>query len=173
MWKLASIRKLLESAVPDFEKNPENLLVLAREGRAITTLAGGLSFEYAYTVEIFIQDYAGHTDALFLPVLAWVRVNQSDLIDNPATQKRGIEFDVDPLTSDTVDICIRIPVTEAAVVKTDDQHATRYIIEHPGEPCHRGRPCLPEHWELWLKDEKLCEWDIPAPPEKTRFDWEL
>jgi hypothetical protein len=28
---------------------------------------------------------------------------------------------------------------------------------------------LAEHWELWLQDKKLAEWDIPAPQEKSRF----
>ena len=26
----------------------------------------------------------------------------------------------------------------------------------------------PEHWELWLQDKKLAEWDIAAPAEKAR-----
>ena len=29
---------------------------------------------------------------------------------------------------------------------------------------------MAERWELWLRDKKLCEWDIAPPPEVARFD---
>ena len=73
MWKLPSLRRLIEAAVPDLARDPERLIVIATDGQAVSTLAGGLSFEYRYTAAITILDYAGHTDALFVPVLAWVR----------------------------------------------------------------------------------------------------
>ena len=169
MWKLQSLRSLIESAVPELKRDPERLIVMATDGAAVSTLAGGLSFEYRYTAAITVLDYTGHTDALFVPILAWVRVNQSDVLDNPTSQSRGIEFSVDHLNTSAVDIGIRVPLTERAIVKPDPQHATRFNVTHPKEPCHPGGQCLPEHWELWLQDKKLAEWDIPAPPEKARF----
>lgn len=171
MWKLPSLRQLIEAAVPDLARDPERLIVMATDGQAVSTLTGGLSFEYRYTAAITILDYTGHTDALFVPILAWVRVNQSELLDNPQTQGQGIEFSVEHLNTAAVDIGIRVPLTERAIVTPDPAHPTRYNISHPGEPCHPGRTCLPEHWELWLQADKLAEWDIPAPAEKSRFDW--
>lgn len=170
MYKLQSLRALIESAVPSLKTNPENLIVMATAGRAVSTMAGGLSFEYAYDIAVTVLDYAGHTDALFVPVLAWVRVHQPDLLDNPGAQARGIEFKVEPLNTAAVDIGISIPVTERAIVKPAPAHPTRFNIDHPHEPCHPGGQCLPEHWELWLKDQKLAEWDLPLPPERDRFD---
>lgn len=78
MWKLQSLRSLIESAVPELKRDPERLIVMATDGAAVSTLAGGLSFEYRYTAAITVLDYTGHTDAPFAPILAWVRVNQSD-----------------------------------------------------------------------------------------------
>ena len=169
MWKLQSLRSLIESAVPELKRDPERLIVMATDGAAVSTLAGGLSFEYRYTAAITVLDYTGHTDALFVPILAWVRVNQSDVLDNPKSQSRGVEFSVEHLNTSAVDIGIRVPLTERAIVKPDPQHATRFNVTHPKEPCHPGGQCLPEHWELWLQDKKLAEWDIPAPQEKSRF----
>ena len=169
MWKLQSLRTLIERAVPTLAQNPENLIVMATDGQAVSTLAGGLSFEYRYTAAITVLDYTGHTDALFVPILAWIRRHQSELLDNPQTQAQGVAFNVEHLNTAAVDIGIRVPLTERAIVKPDATHATRYNVNHPGEPCHPGGLCVPEHWELWLQDTKLAEWDIPAPPEKSRF----
>ena len=169
MYKLQSLRQLIESAVPSLKREPQNLIVMATDGKAASTMAGGLSFEYAYTIAITVLDYAGHTDALFVPLLAWVRVHQPDLLENPQSQAAGIGFTVEHLNTTAVDIGIRVNVTERAIVKVDSQHATRFTIEHPPEPCHPGAQCLPEHWELGLQDKMLAEWDLPLPPERDRF----
>lgn len=169
MWKLQSLRKVIEEAVPDLKRDPERLIVMATDGNAVSTLAGGLSFEYRYTAAITVLDYTGHTDALFVPILAWVRVHQSELLANPQSQADGVEFTVEHLSTTTVDIGIRVPLTERAIVKTDPDHATRVVVTHPAEPCHPGTACMPERWELWIKEQKLAEWDIALPPERSRF----
>lgn len=169
MWKLQSLRNLIERAVPELARDPDRLIVMAADGRAVSTLAGGLSFEYRYTAAITVLDYTGHTDALFVPILAWLRRHQSDLLDNPQSQGEGVQFQVEHLNPVAADIGIRVPITERAIVRPDDAHPTRYNVTHPAEPCHPGRQCVPEHWELWLKDTKLAEWDIPAPAENPRF----
>ncbi len=168
MWKLSSLRRVIEAAVPDLARDPERLIVMATEGATVSTLAGGLSFVYQYTAAITVLDYTGHTDALFVPILAWARVHQSELLDNPNAQR--VEFTVEHLNAAAVDIGIRVPLTERAIVKADPGHPTRFNVTHPAEPCHPGGQCLPEHWELWLKDTKLAEWDIPMPPEQSRFE---
>ncbi|RYF02235.1 MAG: phage tail protein [Comamonadaceae bacterium] len=170
MYKLQSLRELIESAVPALKREPQNLIVMATEGKAVSTMAGGLSFEYAYTIAATVLDYTGHTDALFVPLLAWVRLHQPDLLENPQAQAGGIGFTVEHLNTEAVDIGIRVNVTERAIVSVDPAHATRFNVSHPHEPCHPGAQCLPEHWELWLKHEKLAEWDLPLPPERDRFD---
>lgn len=169
MWKLESLRALVARCIPDLERDPERLIVMAGGGSVQATLAPGLSFEYAYTAEITVLDFAGHADAIFVPLLAWIAVNQSDLLANPDKRRGAIQFDVDALNTSAVDIGIRIPLTERVSVKPDPDHPTRYNCEHLPEPCHAGVPCMAEHWELWIKDQKIGEWDIPLPDRIDRF----
>lgn len=170
MWKLQSLRQIIETAVPDLKRDPERLIVMANDGRAVSTLAGGLSFEYQYVAAITVLDYTGHTDALFVPILAWVRVHQSELLDNPQSQARGVEFTVEHLNTAAVDIGIRVPLTERAIVTSDADHPTRFNVKHPAEPEHPGGgPSMREHWELWMQGKKLAEWDLTERAERMRF----
>lgn len=170
MWKLQSLRNLIESANPDLKRDPQNLIVLASEGRAVSTLARSLSFEYAYTIDITVLNYTGHTDALFVPLIAWLRVHQSELLDNPTTQAKGLEFNVELLETDACDIGIRVPVTERVIVTADKDHPTRLNAEHPPEPALPGASGMAEHWQLFLKEQLLAEWHIAVAPEIARFD---
>ncbi|QMV75028.1 phage tail protein [Comamonas piscis] len=169
MWKLQSLRTLIEAAVPDLKANPENLVVLASGGRAVSAMGKSLSFEYAYTIDVTVLDFTGHTDALFVPLIAWLRVHQPELLLNPTTQATGLQFQVELLNTAGADIGIRVPVTERVIVTPDPGHPTRLICDHPAEPQVVGTNRLPEHWQLWLKDQLLAEWDIPTPPEEARF----
>ncbi|MFA9285106.1 phage tail protein [Comamonas sp. SY3] len=169
MWKLQSLRNLIEAAVPDLKANPENLVILASSGKAVTTMGKSLSFEYTYTIDVTVLDFTGHTDALFVPLIAWLRVNQPELLLNPASQDAGLEFQVELLNTAAADIGIRVPVTERVIVTADPSHPTRLTCDHPAEPQVIGTNRQPEHWELWLKDQMLAEWDIPTPPEEARF----
>lgn len=170
MWKLQSLRNLIESAVPDLARDPQNLIVLAREGRAVSTLARSLSFEYAYIIDVTVLNYVGHTDALFVPILAWLRVHQSELLDNPQTQAKGLEFNVELLEDNAADIVIRVPVTERVIVTPDPTHPTRLTAEHPPEPLLPGLSGMAEQWQLLMKDKLLAEWRIEIPPEQSRFN---
>lgn len=169
MWKLQSLRRLIEAAVPDLLANPENLVVLASKGQAVTTMGKSLSFEYAYTIDVSVLDYNGHTDALFVPLIAWLRVHQPELLLNPGTRASGLQFQVALRNTAAADVSIKVPVTERVIVKPDPTHPTRLTCEHPAEPEVIGSNRLPEHWQLWLKDQLLAEWDIPTSTEEARF----
>lgn len=170
MWKLQSLRNIIERSNPELERDPQRLIVLANEGKVISTFAGGLSFEYSYTIEVIVLDYAGHTDALFVPIIAWIRTHQSELLANQQSQDRGLEFRFEPLTDLTADIGIRVPVTERVVVKPDAAHPTRLNAEHPPEPEPLGLNAMAEHWQLYLKDKLIAEWSMDVPEERARFD---
>lgn len=185
MLKLASLRALIEQCVPELQRDPERLLVVGEGGQIVATGTGTLSFEYRYKAFITILDYAGHTDALFVPLLAWMQVNQPEQLDNPERREHAIEFEVNHLNTASADIGIWLQLTERAVVKPDPRPGAprRVSILHPDEPRHAGEPSVPghdyangapnepwlEHWELWMKDAKLAEWDIPPPPLREWF----
>ncbi|MCL1962455.1 MAG: phage tail protein [Desulfovibrionaceae bacterium] len=183
MLKLNSLRALIEQCIPDLQRDPERLKIIGEGGHVVATGTASLSFEYRYTAFVTILDYTGHTDALFVPLLAWMQVNQSEQLDNEKTREKAIQFELHHLTNSSVDIGIWLDLTERAIVRRDPlpDAPGRVTVTHPDEPRRAGEPSvpgreygggepggpnnpLPERWELWLKNEKLAEWDqLPAP----------
>ena len=94
----------------------DNLIVRAAGGQVLATGADSLSYEYLYTAEITVLDYAGHADALFVPLVAWLRVNQSDALDNADKRQKALLFDVEQLNDTAADVGIRVPLREAVIV---------------------------------------------------------
>lgn len=176
MLKLNSLKALLMQCLPaDLARDPERLVVLAENGTVVTTGTASLSFEWRYTARVIVLGYAGHPDAVIVPIIAWMKRNQSDQMDNPDTRVNAIKFRVEPLTTTTMDFGIELQLTERAIVKPDPTAPPdtphRLLVEHHEEPCHIGTVCVPEHWELWLRDErKLAEWDLAPPPAKAWFN---
>ena len=174
MLKLASLRKLIEQCLPELQREPERLKVAGQDGRIVATGTAALSFEYHYTAAVVVLDYSGHTDALIVPILAWMQVNQPEQFDNPALREQAIGFQIEHLNDASADIGIWLELTERAIVRPDPNAPAdaprRLTITHPDEPALVGAPALPEHWELWLRDQqKLAEWDIAPPPARAWF----
>ena len=160
MLKPGSLRAHLTAAVPSLATNPHNLIVVARGGRAQTTGTGTLSFEYAYTLQVIVLDYAGHADAIVVPVLAWIARNQPELFDNPERTKQALRFDVEYLTAHTIDLALEIDLTERVLVRQRPNAEPGALeLHHVPEPPHPAHIDKPEHWSLWLRVEKLAEWD--------------
>lgn len=165
MLKPGSLRKHLTAALPELARDPEKLVVMAGSGRAICTGTGTLSFEYAYTLQIIVLDYAGHADAVIVPLIAWVSRNQPELLDNEQKRANAIRFDVEYLTDQTIDLSIEIDLTERVLVRPREGTPGGLNVIHVGEPLHPAHTALTgnveqhEHWSLWLRDELLAEWD--------------
>ncbi|MGW8339892.1 phage tail protein [Xanthomonas axonopodis pv. khayae] len=131
MIKPASLRAHLVAALPDLARDADRLLVFIDAGSLVSTFQPGLSFEYQYTLNLIVTDYAGHPDSVMLPLLEWVQVNQSELLSNHA--RRGdIAFEADILANDAVDLSIKLPLTERVVVTAKDGGG--YDITHAPEP---------------------------------------
>lgn len=161
MLKLPHLRNHLAKAVPELARDPERFIVMATGGRIVNTGTGALSYEYAYTAQLFVLDYAGHADAVIVPLLSWAKRHQSELFDNPAKRANGIRFNAEYLTTSTIDLSIEIDLTERVVVRArEDGPAGALEAEHVPEPLPIGWIEKAEHWSLWLKDELLAEWDF-------------
>ena len=174
MLKLNSLKALLTQCLPDLARDPKRLIVLAENGTVVSTGTTSLSFEWRYTARVIVLDYDGHEDAVIVPIIAWMKRNQSEQMDNPERWGNAIKFRVEPLTPTTMDFGIELQLTERAIVKPDPTAPPdaphRLVVEHPEEPCHIGTVCKPEHWELWLRDERmLAAWDLTPPPAKAWF----
>lgn len=132
MNKAVSFRRAIADAVPELHDDPDKLLVFVDAGRVIATNAPSLSFEYRYTLNTVITDFAGDADVVFVALIAWVRRNQSDLFANADDRQNGIAFEVDHLTQTTCDLSIRLNLAESVVVGIDAAGAR--TIQHVDEP---------------------------------------
>ncbi|MFC4923839.1 phage tail protein [Delftia deserti] len=177
MLKLQSLRDFLAQCAPDLARDPENFIVYGDDGRLIASGTNSLSFEYRYTVYATLLGYAGHPDAIMVPLLAWCKANQPELFDNPAKRENAIRFAVAPQSASTYDLGIEIDLTERAIVTHDPDHDTRLHITHPEEPGQVGLQRFDgqdiqqlEKWELWLRNERLlATWEFLPPVWRQRM----
>lgn len=131
MKKPDSLRRALTGAVTELAQNPEKLHCFIQEGRISSTSARSLSFEYAYTLEIIVTDYNADPDTIIVPILAWLRVHQNEMLSNPELMQDGFSFEADILNHDTVDLAIKLKLSERVGVHEEEGH---YVIEHYEEP---------------------------------------
>ena len=159
MYKPDSLRKHLVAAVPEFKRNPDKLLVFADEGVIVASATPSLSFEYRYKLNIIITDYKGDSNAIMVPLLAWTAIHQPELHQHPEKQKTGIAFEVDFNSKETVDLSLKIELTERVIVKR--QADGKLEITKPQEP----QP-TPEYsadfWTLTQGAETLAQWHTPG-----------
>lgn len=158
MYKPESLRALLAAVHPELARDPDRLVVFIDEGSMVSTNAEGLSFEYRYTLNLVFTDYAGHPDAIMVPLLTWIKIHQSELLANPANRER-IAFEADLLSNNAVDLSIKIPLTER--VGVHPRAGGGHNVEHYPEP-QLEVVLQAQHWQIWLKDELIAEWDVAA-----------
>lgn len=132
MIKPASLRAAIEAALPSLKRNPDRLLVFIEEGGIRCTAATSLSFEYSYTLQLVVTDYADHADTIMVTVLAWVARHQPEILANPDRQRDGIQFEADLINHTTMDLSVRIRLNERVVVARTD--AGDYTATHVPEP---------------------------------------
>ncbi|NJV46882.1 phage tail protein [Escherichia coli] len=80
MLKPDSLRRALTDAVTVLKTSPEMLRIFVDNGSIASTLATSLSFEKRYTLNVIVTDFTGDFDLLIVPVLAWLRENQPDIM---------------------------------------------------------------------------------------------
>ncbi|WP_311968588.1 phage tail protein [Pseudomonas baltica] len=132
MNKPESLRAHLMATIPELRHNPDRMIVFVDNGTMRSTAAPGLSFEYSYTLNLILTDYAGHPDAVAIPLFAWVLVNQRELMENLDKGKEAISFEADVLDNSKVDLSIKLPLTERVIVKRMDDGSLQ--VSHPAEP---------------------------------------
>jgi len=158
MLKPNSLRAHLTRAVPALVRDPDKLSVFVKHGKLVTTGAGSLSFEYRYTLNLLLLDYAEHADAIIVPLLAWLRDNQAEMAENPDQREKALRFEVDFLNAKTVDLVIEVDLTERVLV-LPRRGSAGFDVKHVGEPPHPGATPAGELWEFYLRDELLARWD--------------
>lgn len=132
MNKPESLRAHLLATVAELKHNPDRLLIFIDNGKVRCTAAASLSFEYSFDLQVLLTDFAGHPDSVMLPLLGWLSVHQSELLENLNKSAAGIQFEADILDNSKVDLSLILPLTERVVVGKDAEGNT--TIKHPDEP---------------------------------------
>ena len=158
MYKPASLRAFLTAANPELAQDPDRLVVFIDAGNLRATYEPMLSFEYAYVLNLVFTDYAGHPDAIMVPLLIWLRTHQSELLANFDNHGK-VEFEADVLANDKVDLSIKIPLTERVGVKP--RAGGGHDVVHYPEP-QLETVLQAQHWQLYLAGDLILEWDVPA-----------
>lgn len=131
MKKPEDLRGHLEASVPCLKRNPENLHVFIEKGNVVSRLGGSMSFMYRYELNLIITDFTDHADTLFIPLLAWIAINQPEIMQNPEKQESDISFQAEIIDHDKSDISITIKLTESVIVT---QKGNAYEANHIAEP---------------------------------------
>lgn len=152
MKKPIALRAHLTQWVPDLAANPEKLHVFIEKGRVASKQGKGLGFEYHYTIEILITDFAESPDVLIVPLLIWLQTHQPDLLLDPVRRDQATTFKAEIIDHDKIDIMLTLELSERVLV-----HPTLggYQCEHCDEP---QLPDLsgPLGWEIYLKGELIA-----------------
>jgi hypothetical protein len=155
--------RLLLIAVPALAEHPDRLQMFIDKGRVAARATGSLAFETRYTLNIVIQDFAGDTNQVFVPLLAWIAECQPDLL-----QKDGHEpftFEAEVLSGDAVDLSIDLELTERIGVQAKPEGG--FAVDHFDEP--RGLDEFPgvcgvSLWQLFLREQLIAQTTDPAFP---------
>lgn len=145
MNKIQSLREHLKAAVPFLQENPDKLLMFAETG-SVSNRARlpSLSFSSAYTATIIITDYAGTPDAVFVPIIAWLKKHYPHRAD-----EKAFDFQAEILDNDSVDLEIKVPLDEFVNVTDngDDTVSTTHLGEIlPASGFNEANPL--SEWEL-------------------------
>lgn len=166
MLKPNSLRQAITAAVPELKRDPDKLTLFVKDGKLATTGGGSLSFEYRYTVNIVVLDYGSHADAIMVPLLAWLRVHQPEIAENPELRDKAVRFEVEFLNAKTVDLSVEVDLSERVIVKPraptegpPTPPGQAFDVKHVGEPPHVGVMPSGERWEFYLRDQLLASWD--------------
>jgi len=86
---------------------------------------------------MIVTDDADGADAIMVALIAWLKVHQLDLLANDERRRHGIAFEVDFNNHETVDISIKLDLTE----RDSERERGRAGWHHrPGQALARRRP---------------------------------
>ncbi|KGB03017.1 P2 phage tail completion R family protein [Enterobacteriaceae bacterium ATCC 29904] len=154
MLKPDSLRKALTESVPVLSKNPEMLRLFIDNGKINSTLAASLSFEKQYTLNVVVTDFTDDFDLLLVPVLAWLREQQPDIMASEEGRKKGFTWYADINTDNSFNVSISLLLTERTIVRQVEKALHVENIPEPAPPEPVTRPV-----ELYINGELVSKWN--------------
>lgn len=158
MLKPQQLRAELTNCLQWLQRNPGNLQVRVERGSVAATLATSLSHEYCYTLNLLFLDYTGDLDLIMVPIQAWLRENQPDIMATEEKRRTGCTFETDFNNDGSYDFSVSLQLTERVMVYEQDGGALH--VKHLPEPP------LPENvtrpLQLFVHGELVSEWNERA-----------
>ena|SRR5450830_1414073 len=162
MYKPDSLREHLTKAIKDLRQNPDKLHVFLDEGSALSTNTASMSLSYDYVLNLIVTDIdKAAIDAIFVPLMAWMKVHQPDAFANEENRKKAIRFEVDLNSATSIDVSIKLTLSERTVVTRED--GGRLNLSNPPEP-QMTPPYADAFWTLYDGDNLLAQWATPQLP---------
>ncbi|ANR79973.1 phage tail protein [Kosakonia sacchari] len=154
MLKPDSLRKTLINAAPVLATNPDMLRLYVDSGNIAATLATSLSFEKQYTLNVVVTDFTGDFDLILVPVLAWLREHQPDILSTDTGRKKGFVFEADINNDSSFDISISLLLTERTLVEEVGAALHVRCIPEPPPPGPVTRPD-----KFYINGELVSQWN--------------
>jgi hypothetical protein len=162
MYKPDSLREHLSKAIKDLRQNPDKLHVFLDDGSALATNTASMSLMYEYVLNLIVTDInKSAIDAIFVPLVAWMKVHQPEAFANEDNRKKAIRFEVDVNSATSVDLSIKLVLSERLIVKRED--GGRLNLSPAAEP-QLTPPYADEFWTLYDGSNLLAEWTTPTLP---------
>jgi hypothetical protein len=134
MLKPDSLRAAIAAAVPELKTSPEALRIWIDKGTIRSRLTPAFNFEYRYRLNCFLKDYAGHPDTLMAPIIAWLRANQPDLLQNHDRADNAVSFEVDIVDRSLCDVLFQLELSET--VRSVARDGGGFDLVHDEEPVY-------------------------------------
>ena len=135
MEKPASLRLVLEQALPELAQNPEKLSMFVDGAQIISTGVRNLSHEFVYPLVIMIDEFSGEIGHLTTPIVNWLMIHQPDMFNNLDKRNNDFKINVTYKDNQRQDIDIRLNLSERLYVHDNDagERVYQYVPE-PGIP---------------------------------------
>ena len=153
MLKPDSLRDALLKTLPSLAASPQSLEVTVGGGIVVTTMATSLSYEKVYPLTVHIKAFKEDINALLVPIVAWLRDNQPDIMSRGEAQKSGFSWLSEAGQDGGQNITVTLQLTERTLVTESDEalHATDLPEPQPAQPVTRPK-------ELYVHGELVSRW---------------
>ncbi len=134
MKKPDSMRQAISDGLDVLKKNPDTLHLFVDEGLVVSTGVPAPGWEYRYTLNVVVTDYAGDPNLLIAVVCDWLTIHQPDAMNNAELREKLFRFEVDILNNGLCDIALYLALTERVIVTVDNGVATVEAVPEPQNP---------------------------------------
>ncbi len=116
MNKIALLRSALVAALPEFNTDPDRLVIFVDKGRLVSRLTPALGYEWRYGVRLEFHEFTRSPDDIAVPLLLWLRQYQPDRLLDFARADTALGFAADIIDDKSWDIVFAFELTEAVAV---------------------------------------------------------